>query len=334
MGAGLSTISSAAGLIARTLATYGCDCEALLTRAGLDRSLISDPGARYPVRTTQTLWRLALKSTGDPCFGISVAEQMQPGALYGLGFAWMASNTLFDGLERLVRYQRALSTAARISLEQDGDEVRLTVNAEVPGMTLAHATLDMAMAVLVRMCRMSYGPGFVPKHVSMQRPPPECAERFNGLFGVAVEFGAAANQICFERHTLLTPLPHACPELARANDGVVVEYLNRFDRSQISLRARAWLIDQLPSGQPTQAGLARALGMSVRNLQRKLQDERTSFKALLDDTRRELAKQYVREAHRPIGEITYLLGFSEVSNFARAFRRWTGMTPNAFRRAA
>lgn len=334
MFSGHSTIATAAGLIARTLSEYGCDCEALFARAGLDKALASDPSARYPSRKMQTLWRLALKSTGDPCFGISVAEHMQPGAMYGLGFAWLASDTLLEALERLVRYQRALSTTARFSLETEGDEVRLVVAADRPGIPIAHATMDMAMAAMVRMCRLSYGTEFTPTRVTVCRPRPNCAHRFRDVFGTDVEFGAGQNLICFDRKSLLVRMPHASPELARANDRVVIEYLERFDRSQVSMRARAWMIERLPSGQPTQKALAGALNMSVRNLQRKLQDEQTSFKALLDETRRELAKQYVREAHRPIGEITYLLGFSEVSNFTRAFRRWTGMSPNEYRRAA
>ena len=212
--------------------------------------------------------------------------------------------------------------------------MRLVVGAVTPGVSIAHATIDMAMAVTVRMCRLSYGPDFVPARVMMRRPRPDCAERFRTVFGVDVVFGAAQNLICFDRESLSVRLPHASSELARANDRVVIEYLDRFDRSQVSMRARAWLIEQLPSGHPTQSLLARSLHMSVRNLQRRLQEEQTSFKVLLDETRRELAKQYVREAHRPIGEITYLLGFSEVSNFTRAFRRWTGMSPNEYRRAA
>jgi AraC-like DNA-binding protein len=334
MDSGHSTIATAAGLIARTLTDYGCDCAPLFERAGLDRALAADPSARYPSRKMQALWRLALKSTGDPCFGISVAERMQPADMYGLGFAWLASDTLLDALERLIRYQRALSTAARFSLEPAGDEVRLVLDALIPGTTVAHATLDMIMAAAVRMCRLTCGRDFEPARVTMRRPRPDCEERFERFFGTRVLFGAPQNLICFDHAALRKPLPHASPELARANDRVVIEYLERFDRSRISMRARAWIIEQLPSGHPSQARLAQSLNMSVRSLQRKLLEENTSFKMLLDETRRELAKQYIREAHRPIGEITFLLGFSEASNFTRAFRRWMGVSPNAYRQVA
>ncbi len=74
--------------------------------------------------------------------------------------------------------------------------------------------------------------------------------------------------------------------------------------------------------------------MCLRTLQRKLSEENTSYKELLDETRRELANQYLRQATLSVSEVTYLLGFSEPSNFSRAFKRWTGRTPSEFRAAA
>jgi len=111
----------------------------------------------------------------------------------------------------------------------------------------------------------------------------------------------------------------------------VVDYLARFDRDSLSMQVRSLLIELLPDGQPTQNGIASSLNLSVRNLQRKLHSEGVSFKCLLDETRKELATQYIRDSNRRIGEITYLLGFSEPSNFTRAFRRWTGLSPNEYR---
>jgi AraC-like DNA-binding protein len=91
------------------------------------------------------------------------------------------------------------------------------------------------------------------------------------------------------------------------------------------------LITWLHDGIPKQESIADTLHISLRSLQRRLREEETSFKGLLEDTRQALAQQYLRENHRSIGEITYLLGFSEPSNFTRAFKRWTGQTPAEFR---
>ena len=99
----------------------------------------------------------------------------------------------------------------------------------------------------------------------------------------------------------------------------------------MAVQVRAKIIERLPSGHVTQEEIAQELNMSLRNMQRRLRGEGTSFTQLLDDTRRTLATQYVRSRRLSINEITYLLGFSEPSNFSRAFKRWTGLSPSEFR---
>ncbi|MEA2094390.1 MAG: helix-turn-helix transcriptional regulator, partial [Pseudomonadota bacterium] len=109
------------------------------------------------------------------------------------------------------------------------------------------------------------------------------------------------------------------------------DYLARFDRANITMQVRSKIIEQLHDGAPKQEDIAGTLHVSLRSLQRKLKDEHTSYKTLLENTRQQLAMQYLRDSQRSIGEITYLLGFAEPSNFTRAFRRWTGQSPGEFR---
>lgn len=327
----LTTIGSAATLLAHTLRAYGCDADDIFAQAGLDPAPVQPLDIRYPVARLQVVWRLAVQYTGDPCFGLAVAEQMQPQGLHGLGFAWLTSDTLLDAVKRLVRYHRVISTVADYRLQSLDGMVQLYLNVAGHGVPIHPVSIDAAMAIIVRMCRLALQVSFQPARIALQRSQPSCADRFNAYFQCPVEFSAPLNAIYFDAGLLEQPLPSANPELARANDRVVIDYLNRFDREALSMQVRARLIDLLPSGQPTQAQVADALHMSVRNLQRRLQAEGTGFKQLLDETRRELAVQYVRQAYRPIGEITYLLGFSEPSNFTRAFRRWTGSAPMEFR---
>ena len=161
----------------------------------------------------------------------------------------------------------------------------------------------------------------------MQRPEPPCKAEFAEMFGPSIEYNAADNRLCFDNEQINRPLTTANPELARINDQTVVDYLARFDRSSIAMQVRSRIIEQLPDGIPRQENIAETLHVSLRSLQRRLKEEETSYKDLLEDTRQALALQYLRESHRSIGEITYLLGFSEPSNFTRAFKRWTGKTP-------
>jgi AraC-like DNA-binding protein len=326
-----TTLGTTTKLIDCALRDYGVDTQSIYEDAGLMVDSATSPGTRYPFAKMQVMWRLAVQRSGDPCFGLSVADHMRPQLLHGLGFVWLSSDTLLDALKRLVRYQRLISTVADISLEQTDGSVKLVTNVLRPADELEPASIDAAVGVFLRMCRMAVCGPFNPDRVSLVRARPPCADRFEQLFQAPIQFGARQNVLYFNAESLRRPLPGADPQLLRANDQVIIDYLARFDSAILSMKVRSLLIDLLPDGKPSQQGIAASLKLSVRTLQRTLQAEGTSFKQLLDETRKELAAQYIRDPHRRIGEITYLLGFSEPSNFTRAFRRWTGVAPNEYR---
>jgi len=326
-----TTIGAAASLVGCTLNDYGISVADIFRDAGLDPDTVIAPDVRYPFEKMQRMWRLAVERTGDPCFGLAVAEHIRPQALQGLGFMWLSSDTLLDALERLVKYQRMISTVVDIRLDETKEVVQLDVAVHRSSISIEYASLDAAAGVFVNMCRMATCDVFNPIRLTLERPRPACADRFETLFRSPVEFGAASNVLYFDPVQLREPLPGANPELARANDRIVIDYLGRFDKERVSMQVRSRLIELLPGGQPTQKDIASSLNLSVRNLQRRLRSEGISFKRLLDETRKDLATQYIQDSHRRIGEITYLLGFSEPSNFTRAFRRWTGVSPNEFR---
>ena len=328
----ITTLGSVAGLIATTLRACGCDPEPLFVAAGLDSDRITDPNARFPMPRMQKLWKLAIEDTGDPCLGLTAARQFQPALLHGLGLAWLVSDTLLDAFGRLVRYARLINSALLFRLEEQPDSIDLiTVLPESLPPDFEYAATDLGIAAFLRMCQITAGHPMLPRHVTLQRPQPYCLAQFEEMFGVSIEYGAPVNRLCFDRQALTRHLSSANPELARINDQVVMDYLARFDRDSIAMQVRSKIIHQLPDGIPKQETIADTLHVSLRSLQRKLKEEDTSFKNLLEETRRQLALQYLRDSRRSIGEITYLLGFSEPSNFTRAFRRWTGKSPVQYR---
>jgi AraC-like DNA-binding protein len=326
-----TTIASTANLLAHTLRRYGCDVEAIFAEAGLNPNPERAASLRYPVDKMQIVWRLAVERTGDDCFGLAVAEGVVPQAMHGLGFAWLTSDTLYDAFNRVVRYQRLISTLADFSLHRIDDCMELRISTRGNPDLVHPATIDAALGVFLRMSRLALGEPVNPCCVNLRRSRPGCAERFLEFFRAPIAYEAETDGLIFDLNTLHKPLPNANPELARANDQVVIDYLARFDQESVSMRVRAQLIDLLPAGRITLKDVANSLGMSARNLQRKLAGEGCPFRELLDETRRDLALHYMHDKYRSIGEITYLLGFAEPSNFTRAFRRWTGTSPKQYR---
>ena len=137
--------------------------------------------------------------------------------------------------------------------------------------------------------------------------------------------------LTFDRYELIQPLTGACPELAQVNDNIANQYLARLDRNDVVTGVTQKIIELLPSGDCSREKVAEALCMSPATLQVRLAKRGNSFLQLMDDTRRELACDYMRQRTRSVTEITFLLGFTSTSNFARAFKRWTGISPTQFR---
>ena len=316
-----STLSTIAALIARGLKKYGCDSRSLFRKAGLDPEKLKNPDARYSVKKMQSLWRLAVEETGQEAFGILLMKDFPPATLQGLGFAWLASDTLRDAINRLERYAHFISTVAHFALLKRKGKYHL-VFSHVPDYLgdVVPASQDAALALVVQMCRLSVDPDLVPLQVDLSHKPPRELKTYNDFFRAPLNFSAKRNALVFDPEQIEKTLVFSNPKLARANDQTVVDYLDRFDRENIAQKVRIQIIDYLPSGVPSQKKIAQSLNLSLRSMQRQLQREKTTFKSALEDIRKTLARQYLKNSPRSIGEIAYLLGFSEPSSFVRAFK--------------
>ena len=326
-----TTLSSWARAIKRALESAGCDGGALLHEAGMDLSLLDDPTARYPLAQTTRLWQLAVKATGDPCLGLKVASAVTQTTFHALGYTLIASTTLREAFERVVRYFRIVTDAGALALTRAGDEYHLDVLLP-DGPQPADEAVDAFVSVFVRMCRALAGRDYAPLRIELHRPRPADTACFDRVLRAPLVFEAKVTRIVFDAATFERTLEGANPELALHNDAIVVKHLARLDKENISARVEAALIERLPHGEPSQDEIAQALHVSTRSLQRRLAEAGSSYKELLDETRRALATSYLRDRSYSVSEVTYLLGFSDTSSFSRAFRRWTGESPTDFRK--
>ncbi len=329
-----TTLSSLALLISKALQARGIDSESLFHKAGLDPKALGDPNARYPVEGMQRLWALAVESTGEEGIGLAVIDYWHPTSMHALGFAWLASSTLKNALERLVRYVHMASTAANFALQETREGYVLEMSGPQREWTPIPQSIDAGAALVVHMCRVSYGDRFAPLRVTLRRPQPEHGEPFERFFQAPIAYQAEHNTLVLDKAVVLRTLPTGNTDLAHANEKVITEYLANMDLDDIVMRLKTRLIDMLPSGEVSGDAVAQAMNLSPRSLQRKLQEEGLTYSQVLEETRRELAARYIRNSRLSISEITFLLGFSEPSNFSRAFKRWNGVSPSEFRMAS
>ncbi|HVN83289.1 MAG TPA: AraC family transcriptional regulator [Candidatus Binatia bacterium] len=325
-----STLGSWSAAILRALEARGIDAQQLAREAGIDPVALQSPDARVPRAALTQLWHLAVAATGDPSFGLSAPRFVTQTSFHALGYAVLASATLKEALERIVRYRRLIGDVVQLSLTERGDRYRFTIDVSAPPGAPVEA-VDAIAAMTVRQARLLSGDRSVtPLAVMLQRPAPADVHPFRRLFGVEVAFLQPLNALEFSRAEMERPLPAANAELARQNEQIIASYLARLQQPRVSTRVEDAVLTALPDGAPSKQAIARQLGMSPRNLQRHLANEGTSFKDLLNNARVTLARNYVREGRLSVTEIAFMLGFADTSTFSRAFKRWTGTSPRDY----
>lgn len=317
--------------VARALRLQGIDALDLLEEVGIDAAKAANPDWRVRHTDFNSLMARCVEATGDEAFGLLAAEQLQPQVLHGLGLAWLASDTVFDGLKRLVRFGKLVSTTLDLHLREEGDLVHIDLgrNVEIDG--FAFANRDYAVGMVVRMSQMTLGEFLAPVRIAIERPRPQEPQRWEYMLSSRVSFESDRTYLTWSRTDIMEPLATGDPALARVNDEQTQSYLDSFLAQTTSREVVDKIVEKLPDGPPNQQQIAEALHVSNRTLQRKLKGEGTSFMDLLQDTRLQLARKYLRQPNRSVVETSYLLGFSEPSTFSRAFKRWTGMAPAEFR---
>jgi AraC-like DNA-binding protein len=309
----------------------------VLAEAGFSRDSLRDPNARLPLAASARLWEAAARETGDPAFGLRASRFVRPTTFHALGYAVFASATLRDALNRLVRYSHLVSDAGEVVLENRPGTVRLSF-VPLPAVgPYPVESIDAVMSLVVRTCRSLTDGTFTLRLVELQRPEPADAVPYQRCFRCPIEFSARDAALTCDDATLDRPLPTANPALALHNDELVRRYLTEMRTGSVADRVRAVLsqsVAQGAGGDIGPAAVAACLGMSLRSLQRRLGEQGVSYVSLLSDTRKELACAYLLEERYSVTEVAFRLGFDDASAFARAFRRWTGLSPTEYRARA
>ncbi len=312
------------------LAGYGMDFAGLARRAGIDPELLSSADARCPFSRIQKLWRLAAAQSGDPLFGLRVGQHVRPGIFHALGLGIVSSTSVLAALRRLERYSGVVSTNGRFVLIQRAGLASLEARHMEHSVALVPEYVDATVVALCRVLQLCAGPAATPLEVRLPDRRNAAPAAYREALGCATRFGAEHVAIVYDAGIAARPVLSGNSELAAEADKIAHRYLEGLLPESTAARVRALLLKAMPSGEIDQEEVARVLHQSPSTLQRRLREEGTSYQQLLDATRRELAIDYLREGQHSLADITFLVGFSDQSNFTRAFRRWTGRTPRDY----
>lgn len=325
-----TTVAGYTEAIARALEAAGVDPEEVLREAHVERVRSNDPMVRITDSDINALYERAVAATNDPYFGLRVAQYILPGSLHALGYALLASDTLEDFCRRAVRYWGLVAQSGDFTLSDNGEELEL--KGAPKSSELCFEAQDVWAALMIRLMRLVCQDELQPLRVGYIRPMPAGGDApYREIFACPVLFEQDCLGLYFDLETMREPLAGASRELAQHNDQITMGYLEKLNRDDIVNRVRAHIVTGLSAGSFSRAAIAASVNMSASTLQTKLARAGLSFQQMLDETRHELALGYVEQSRLSITEIAFMLGFADLSNFIRAFKRWTGKSPTEYR---
>ena len=325
------SLAAATGLV-DAIELAGADPDEVLGPLELDRSTVSNPHGFIPARRFAEILEETARATGDECFGLHFGEQFNPRDVGPLAYVVLNSSTMLRAIENIVRYLRVYNEAARVSLGVEGRLAYVRHELDL-GRGTWRQQHECAMALGLNLIRLMAGSRWAPAEIQFAHQDPHQTAEHLRVFGTTVSFGCPTNALVLERELVDRQVPAADERLYP----ILREYLDRAleevpREDPLAVSVRKAIGECVREGDPTLAHVARKLAMSPRTLQRRLAEQEMDFKALVDDTRRRFSLHYLRDPKHTLTEIAYMLGYSEISAFSRAFRRWTGSTLLDYRR--
>jgi len=330
-----SSLATMAYLIGDTLrAEYDVDPIPLYEELGIDPDGPASSGERISNKVLNALWDKAAEVSNDPALGIKVGNAMRPANYFVIAHAWFASSTLVDAIERLIRYEAIIDSGITdIGFRKIGDQYEVSEAYPNPADYPGKLSVDVSIVSIIMLCEAALHEPMRPTKLELMVPKDSPTDIYEGLINGPIVVGCERNALYFSADDLEKPLPGSIPDVVEATSRIAERYIASQDESKVAHQVRELLVQMLPSGSVAQDGVAGCLYRSASTLQRQLSAEGTSYRDILESTRRDLAEAYLQDENHSHSQIAFLLGFSDQSNFARAFKRWTGVSPGQYQKA-
>ena len=322
--------------LADAVRSCGHDPLPLLDQYGLDPARLSQPMARLSIPRYMRLGHAAIALTGDPALGLRMGQLSRLSQAGLAGVTAAQAPTVREAARTLIRFEALYGSNYRgqSSLHEDAQGAWLRFYSISPYNAYNRFVVDSIISGWLHQLSAVADRPLTCEHIEIEFSEPEYAEQYSVLSHNPVRFRADTNQLRLNHATLDRRNPQHCPSTWAYLLQLCERELEQLTRTR-SLRERiTQLLGPLLNGgrEPDLEEVAVRLKLPTWTLRRKLTEEGTRFRAILNDTRRDLAMTYIRDTELAFGEIAYLLGFASAEAFQRAFKRWNAETPGEFRR--
>jgi len=313
------------------------DC---LMQCGLERSAFDDvlqdeqrgpsPTARFAGERHLKLWERILRVSQDPIIGFKAAQFASVKTFGVVGQIVPRCATMLEAYKQLERYFALVSQATRIRVALGASELTLSMATDFPEGPVKRNIILFGLNYLSRAPQQLAGVDAMPRSVDCAFPSPGAEAARELREHLPFTFNADQSRVVFNRKVAEIKIPSVDPDLKVLLAEVIEQNLNKLGSAGSLEHGLKTILRQMMNGtMPTLASLSARAGMSQRTLQRRLQEADTSFQELLQQVLRESAESLLAQGKLSQGEIAFLLGYSEVSAFSRAYRGWTGHPPGA-----
>lgn len=310
------------------------DAGAVLASVGLDVDAPWDPKHMLDEDDYYgMLERMAEQMDVTP-LPLVVGDAMRPDEYGALGLAWKAAPNLLGSFSRVARYWRLWTSFTQYALEETERGMLFVEHRDGPRRLGMRISIEADLASGVSLSRQVSPRPFAPIEVYFKHAAPKTIEHHEAYFRCPVHFGADMDAMLLSHHSLSEPNVLGDEGITRFLVSHLEQELAEIDVSPVlQAQAKAEIARALSEGLPRMSDIARQLGLSARSLHRRLAEHGLSFQSLTEETRREIATAMLHEDRYALSEIAFLTGYSEQSAFNRAFKRWMGVTPAAYRKA-
>lgn len=319
-------------VLARIAARYGVHRETLLEGSDIDPADLDDPQRIIRIEQERIVADRLIQLTDVPWVGLEVGREYHFSANGKLGMAVMCCETVLEALKLIMAYIHLTGAYHQYIISIKGETGYARFRELTDLKDVRRFTCEAEIASVNSMIRIGYNNAAVFREIHFAYPQPVYADKYDEIFNCSVFFNAPENLIVFDAGHLYRPMLMANPLVRSAMEKECARLSARL-REQDTLSARIYqeLWACREDGFPTLDEMARRIYMSTRTIRRRLTGENTSYKAIQTEIRKSMASNLLLTTDLPMETIATRLGFSEPSSFYRAFKTWTGCTPNTYR---
>lgn len=327
---GLST--SLVNLRLEVCRSLGVDLSGILDMADIAPEELLDPRGRIPVHKTLKLWTLLVKRSGNTNLGLLCGLRIRFQSIGPLGYVMMNSKTIREAYEYFGAYQRIVFRISTQILEEEGEFLYVTAEVNTEWSIAVQQVMDFIYAGNATVIRTCSHTNIIPLEVGIVYDEPKDLSVLQQAYGDAkLIFSSEKPYLKYRKSDFDERIINSNPEMLKFFKSRVEALVDEFDKGRVySQKVKSIIASQLGATVPRLSDIAGELHISERSLQRHLKEEGTTFQLLLNGARKNLAKMYLNNARNSVTDVAFMIGYSDVAQFSRNFKRWTGESPSDY----